>query len=141
MAQSETAQQSRRHPLVLYVEDDDQTFESYSAELAKDRQLVRARTGVAALDWLEDREQTNDLPNLVVVPYRLPDMSGIELMAVLKLRYPEVLFMMLSNHHTEDVVIEAFRLGALQAILTTTLSPQQVARRLRTTLDRRGQVG
>lgn len=142
MAQTDTVQQSRRLPLVLYVEDDDLTFETYSRELRKDRELIRSRTGGAALNWLEERENSQDLPNLIVVPYRLPDMSGIELMAVLRIRYPQLMFMMLSNHHTEDEDLEAVRLNALGAILISTMSPGQVSRRLRQEIDRRrGMLG
>jgi DNA-binding response OmpR family regulator len=140
-AQAKTVQQSRRKPLVLYVEDDDQIAQMYGLALTGEYEVERVRSGAEALKWLW--RASGDLPNLVILDYTLPDMSGVEVLGEIRRhdRFDHIFAVMLSNHNDPDAKEVAFRLGALQWILKATTGPSQVARRLREELDRRGKVG
>jgi len=136
------AQQTRRRPFVLYVEDDDAVAQMYGLAFSEGYEVERVRTGVEALNWLST-EGDSRLPNLVVLDHQLPDITGTEVLSVIRSdsRYDHVFVVMLSNHSDPDLKETAFRLGALQWILKATMSPQQVARRLRDALDRQRVVG
>jgi CheY-like chemotaxis protein len=131
-------QQSPSRPQVLYVEDDDDVARMYGLAFSAEYEVTRVRTGIDALRQLEDWD-LYALPNLVVLDHHLPDISGIEVLSVIRSNhnYDHVFVVMLSNHSDPDLEEAAFRLGALQWLLKATMTPDQVARRLRDTLDRK----
>jgi CheY-like chemotaxis protein len=135
-------QRSPRRPLVLYVEDDDDVARMYGLAFGDEYEVTRVRTGIDALRQLENRDP-DALPNLVVLDHQLPDITGIEVLSVIRSNhdYDHVFVVMLSNHTDPDLKEAAFRLGALQWLLKATLTPDQVARRLHDALHRKGEVG
>lgn len=142
MAQRETVQHSRRKPLVLYVEDDDEIAEMYGLAAFSDYQVTRLRGGLEVLKWL-DQHQGDELPNMIVLDHNLPDISGVETLEWIRQdqRFAHIYVVMLSNDGDPSVHEAAFRLGALQWLMKSTMTPQQVSRRLREALLKRGMVG
>lgn len=53
-----------------------------------------------------------DMPDLVLIDIALPDMSGISLVPILRERYPNMLFLMLSGHGERMYVEKALDAGA-----------------------------
>lgn len=142
MAQRETVQRSRRKPLVLYVEDNDEIAEMYGLAAFNDYTVIRLRRGLEVVRWLEDH-RGSELPNMIVLDHNLPDISGVETLHLIRQdeRFAHVYVVMLSNEGDPDVHEAAFRLGALRWLMKSTMTPQQVARRLREDLQTRGKVG
>ncbi len=51
-------------------------------------------------------------PEIVVIDYNLPGMSGIEILKTIRERNPEIITIILSGQQTAEVVVEAYDLGA-----------------------------
>ena len=73
------------NPVILYAEDDLDDFESVREaieQLSGNCQLVHARNGVDAVEYLKQHEA--DLPALVVLDLNMPIMSGKEVLVWMK---------------------------------------------------------
>jgi CheY-like chemotaxis protein len=70
--------------------------------------IVMARSGLVAVERVKQRRDTD----LVVVEYRLPAMSGIDVMKEIKDVEPSVLVIIVTAYGDGEVAVEAFRSGA-----------------------------
>jgi two-component system response regulator YesN len=89
---------------ILIVDDDS----GYVECLSDTYRVVTAETGRVAIERVK---RCGDI-NLAVIEYRLPDMSGIDVMKEIKDIEPSVLVIMATAYGDEDVAVEAFRSGA-----------------------------
>lgn len=117
-------------PLVYYVEDDDNLADLYGQALYQAYEVVRFRDPVQALQTLEGAER---LPDLLLLDYALPQLSGLELLTRVRERaeWDSIMAIMVSNHDSPELTSQAFRLGALDWVLKSSMTPDQVAERLR----------
>ncbi len=97
-----------KKPRVLLV-DDDATFRRVMASELSRRgyTVLTAATGGEALEQASEGEVEVTLLDL-----QLPDMSGIDVLARFRERFPEVGVVVLTGHGTIDTAIQAIRLGA-----------------------------
>jgi CheY-like chemotaxis protein len=132
------SKQARKRPLVFYIEPDDKVAKIYGSELEAQYEVVRYTAGVPVLRWLADHED-DELPNLIVMDYQLPDISGLEVLSALRNndRYERVFAMILSNHTAPNLVEMAFRKDAFGWMLKASMTPEQVAARIKSTVTRR----
>ncbi len=89
---------------ILIVDDDP----GYVESLSDAYRIVTVQTGRVAIERVKRR---NDI-DLAVIEYRLPDMSGIDVMKEIKDFEPSVLVIIVTAYGDEDVAVEAFRSGA-----------------------------
>jgi NarL family two-component system response regulator LiaR len=59
----------------------------------------------------------NSLPDAVMVDINLPGKSGIELVALLKQKYPEIHFLMCTTYDDDEKIFDSLRVGASGYIL------------------------
>jgi len=101
-------------PSVLLVEDH-KILGDILARLLEKETGVRVAgvvpSGEGALAYLAAREPA-ERPDLVVLDLSLPGMSGIELLAALRERYPDLPCLMLSGYHEPHYVQRARAAGA-----------------------------
>jgi len=120
--------------LVLVVDDDESMRQSLID--------VLATAGIRALGCgrTDDALELQSLhrPAVVVVDYRLPDGSGIDLAVALKERDPEVPVLLLTGHASLDSAIAA--VGQLDAYLMKPVAPQTFLKTTQNALARRGLV-
>jgi CheY-like chemotaxis protein len=67
--------------------------------------IVMARSGLVAVERVKRRRDTD----LVVVEYRLPAMSGSDVMKEIKDVAPSILVLIVTAYDDEEVEVEAFR--------------------------------
>lgn len=88
-----------------------------------------AHDGQSALD-----QNTRELPDLVVLDWMLPDMSGLEVCRSIR-RESKIPIIMLTVRYADDDVVTALEAGADEYI-TKPFSPRQLVARLRALLRR-----
>jgi YesN/AraC family two-component response regulator len=89
---------------ILIVDDDT----GYVESLSDAYRVVTIQAGRVAVERVKRR---NDI-DLAVIEYRLPDMSGIDVMKEIKDVAPSVLVIIVTAYGDEEVAVEAFRSGA-----------------------------
>ncbi len=95
-------------PLVLLVDDDDAYRRALGGELKRrGYQVETAASGAEAVAACSTVQ-----PDVVLLDLQLPDMSGLDVLKVVRERQPASDVIMLTGHGTIDTAIEAIRLGA-----------------------------
>jgi DNA-binding NarL/FixJ family response regulator len=95
---------------ITLVEDDRDTRENLATLLKSEtrlRCLATYPTGEAALEGIP-REK----PDVALVDINLPGMSGIECVAKLKARLPDLRVLMLTTYEESDLIFNSLRAGA-----------------------------
>src|SRR3989304_6904373 len=69
-------------------------------------QVVQAYDGVAALDMVE-----KERPALVMLDIMMPKMDGIDVLKKVKSIDPNLLVVMMTAHGSEQIAVEAMKLG------------------------------
>jgi YesN/AraC family two-component response regulator len=80
----------------------------YVESLSDAYRVVTVQTGRVAIERVKRRSDID----LAVIEYRLPDMSGIDVMKEIKDAAPSVLVIIATAYGDEEVAVEAFRNGA-----------------------------
>src|SRR6266508_2103191 len=79
-------------------------------ELLSDRYtVIAAPTGKIAIEKMKTKEQDIDL---VILDYKLPDMSGLDFLKEIKKLKPRVPVILITAYGNENISVEAFRRGA-----------------------------
>jgi DNA-binding NtrC family response regulator len=98
---------------VLIVDDDPASLHFLSLALADTVSSVRcAKGGIAALLAIEQ-----EMPSLVISDLRMPGMDGLELLRLVKERWPELPFLMITVDQDVGTVVETVRLGAVNYLV------------------------
>jgi len=105
---SMSARTTTVHPQILIVDDDTVLTDRYIESLSDTYRIVTVGSGRVAVERVKRR---NDV-DLAVIEYRLPDMSGIDVMKEIKDFAPSVLVIIATAYGDEEVAVEAFRSGA-----------------------------
>ncbi|HSD50150.1 MAG TPA: response regulator [Candidatus Methylomirabilis sp.] len=92
---------------ILIVDDDPLILEALGAALVPPYEVLRAQTGLAALELIGHQPL-----DLVLLDYVLPDVSGFAVLRAFKQVFPQVLVIMMTGFGSEDIAVEAFRAGA-----------------------------
>ncbi len=94
--------------LILLVDDDDAYRRALGNELPRrGYQVATAGSGAEAIAALASIQ-----PDIVLLDLQLPDLSGLDVLKVIRERQPAADVIMLTGHGTIDTAIEAIRLGA-----------------------------
>lgn len=104
---------------VMLVEDNPEDVAFTRIILRKnrlDRNLVVAADGKGAIETLERLvEDRSKIPDLILLDINLPDISGIELLTMLKLdpRFSRIPVVMLTGSNVDDDIQRSYDLGAI----------------------------
>jgi YesN/AraC family two-component response regulator len=97
---------------ILLVDDELSLLNALAEFLQEqDYDVDTAPNGVAAKECLSER-----IYDLMVTDYRMPDISGIELLEFAKNTYPDMEVVLITGYGSKESVIEAIRLGAYNYI-------------------------
>jgi YesN/AraC family two-component response regulator len=108
---------------ILIVDDDAPILEALSAALAPPFEVLTAGTGLAALEVAGRR-----LPDLVLLDYILPDVSGLAILHALKRYFPRLPVILMTGYGSEDVSVAAFRGGVHDYLKKPIRLPELLAR-------------
>ena len=102
---------SERRKTVLIVDDDEGMRDTLSAVLRRDFRVLKTAAGETALQIMEKEDV-----DLMMLDVRLPGISGIEALKIIKENYPYVEVIIISALKELDTAVEAIRHGAYHYI-------------------------
>jgi thioredoxin reductase (NADPH) len=116
-------------PVILTVDDDPDVLRAIERDLRQrysDRyRILRAESGIAALDLLRRLQQRNDAVALLVVDHRMPEMNGVEtLVEAIKL-YPNAKRVLLTAYADTEAAIKAINSVQLNHYLLKPWDPPE----------------
>ncbi|MBC7581295.1 response regulator [Aeromicrobium sp.] len=120
---------------ILVVEDDKDLNAAYKLILEKSGYTVRsAFDGKAALSVLDEFE-----PDLILLDLLMPIMGGLEFLQNYALtdKHPTVKVLIFTNMENSPEVTEAYKLGAHRCIIKSWTAPQNLARIISDSLEKK----
>ncbi len=97
---------------ILVVDDEDIVRTSCSRALSPEGYEVRlARNGIEGLQMANEERF-----DLVLTDLKMPDMDGIEVLRIIKEKWPETVVIIVTGYQTVDTAVKAIKLGAYDYI-------------------------
>ena len=93
--------------VILIVDDEISALEALRMIFKNDYQVLTAQTSRQALDLLE-----NEFVDLVILDITMPDISGMEVLRIIKEKAADVAVVMVTATKNIKTVVEAMKLGA-----------------------------
>ncbi|MEJ7693958.1 response regulator [Daejeonella sp.] len=117
---------------ILIAEDDELMLRTLEFRLKKDgHNVIVARDGKEAMELIDTH-----VPDLVIADIMMPYSSGMELTGYIRQKYEQkIKVIILSGMGQENVILEAFRLGA-DDYITKPFSPNELSVRVNRFLPR-----
>ncbi len=104
-------------PSVLLVDDEASFVETLSKRIAKrDLKVSTAFSGPEALEKLKAGGGASNF-DVVILDVKMPGMDGLETLAAIKLKHPNVEVIMLTGHATVESAIEGMKAGAFDYLM------------------------
>lgn len=112
--------------LILIAEDDELILRTIEHKLIKEgHEVILTRNGKDAIDKIKEMDI-----DLVISDIMMPFASGIEILSAMKSFGKDIPVIMLSSMGQEEVVVEAFDLGASD-FMVKPFSPNELALRIK----------
>jgi YesN/AraC family two-component response regulator len=112
-------------PKILFVDDEASLLNCYSYVFNERYRVVAASSGREALRQAKLQQDID----LAVVDFRLPDISGVEVLTEIKGLRPSVPVLMVTAYGNEDLAVKALRCGAKDYIKKP-FSPEELAEKI-----------
>jgi len=97
---------------ILVVDDEDIVRTSCSRTLSPEGYEIRlAKNGVEGLKMASEERF-----DLVLTDLKMPDMDGIEVLRIIKEKWPETAVIIVTGYQTVDTAVKAIKLGAYDYI-------------------------
>ncbi len=98
---------------ILYVDDEKANLSSFNALLRRDYKVFLAESGAEALEFL-----ASEKIDLIISDQRMPAMTGVELLEQVRLKYPEVIRMVLTGYTDMQAIVDAINKGKIYYYIT-----------------------
>lgn len=99
---------------VIFIVEDDAAFNKLISSYVKSKSEYEVYSYLSGEDCLE---KIHNKPDLILMDYDLPFRDGIEVMGVVKKKYPDTIFIFLSGQTNVKVAVEAIKEGAFDYIV------------------------
>ncbi|MDR6157093.1 MULTISPECIES: response regulator transcription factor [Chryseobacterium] len=117
--------------LILIAEDDELILKTIEHKLLKEgHEVILTRNGKEAIETLKEKDV-----DLAITDIMMPFASGIEILSAIKSMGKNIPVIMLSSMGQEEVVLNAFNLGASDFIVKP-FSPSELMLRVRRFLSK-----
>ncbi len=110
---------------VLYVDDEEGNLMAFRASFRRDFDIQVALSASEALAWLEQ-----NTAHVVISDQRMPGMTGSEFLAIVKMRWPRSVRLLLTGFSDIQAVVEAINLGGIHAYITKPWDPTDLKLRI-----------
>lgn len=98
---------------ILVVDDDRETLDLIRTFLETNgHSVATAASAREAFDHLDQKK-----PHFILLDVRLPDQDGIEVLKSIKEKRPDLPVVMMTGFKEAEMVVEAFRRGAMDCLL------------------------
>jgi DNA-binding NtrC family response regulator len=99
------------------VDDEASFVETLSKRIAKrELKVSSALSGQEALDTLKTGDGASNF-DVVILDVKMPGMDGLETLAAIKLKHPNLEVIMLTGHATVESAIEGMKAGAFDYLM------------------------
>lgn len=116
-------------PAILTVDDDPEVLRSVERDLraryAEKYRVLRAASGKAALDTLQELKKRNDTVALLLVDQRMPQMNGVAFLTQAMILFPDAKRAMLTAYADTDAAIRAINEAKIQHYLLKPWDPPE----------------
>ena len=106
--------QNNQEMIKLLIADDEKEFASTLVARLELRnfKVSMVNSGIDALEALE-----HDLPDVMLLDLKMPDLDGLEVLARLRVKYPKLQVIILTGHGSFEAGKEGMELGAYDYIM------------------------
>jgi len=113
---------SRKNAITILIVDDDKHILNIFSQMIRLRgyEPLTAQNGKQALDILSKKNV-----NVVITDVRMPEMNGMELLTIIKKKYPDTDVIVITGYASTDDAVKAMKCGASDYILKP-FSPDEV---------------
>lgn len=125
-ARSMTEVPNATAPLILYVDDERANRIVFEQSLKSDYRIKTLPSAKTALEFLEAEEVA-----VIVTDIRMPDMDGLELLTIVKERYPNTLRMVITAFSDIDPILRAINEGLVARYIIKPFERDELAQVLR----------
>ncbi len=115
---------------ILYVDDNELRLKSFEASFKGDYKIFLANSAKKALIIIEQQPI-----HLLVTDQQMPEMTGIELLKEVRIKYPEIRRIILTAYHDLDPVLEAINEGKVHGYLLQTQGMDEIKLTLKKAFD------
>lgn len=116
-------------PILLAVDDDINVLEAVVQDLRRQYgssyRVVRAASGQAALDTLQQLKVRDEAVSLLLSDQRMPGMSGVEFLEKARSLYPEAKRVLLTAYADTEAAIQAINTARIHYYLTKPWDPPE----------------
>jgi sigma-B regulation protein RsbU (phosphoserine phosphatase) len=100
-------------PPILYIDDEQDNLTVFYSTFRRDFKVYLANSGQEGLEIMEKNKV-----HLVIADQRMPEMTGIEFLEMIKLKYPECIRMVLTGYTDVEAIIQAINKGRVYRYVT-----------------------
>ena len=120
-------------PVLLIVDDEPNVVQALKRLFRKEALLVlSASSGKQALEILEERPV-----DILLTDHRMPEMSGVELLSIVKERHPDTLRMILTGYTDIDTIAQCVNQGQIYKFFLKPWDDSQLILEIRQALEYR----
>lgn len=116
---------------ILFVDDEAKILEAYRRTLRKSFKVVPANSGKQALELMESE---GPFP-VIVSDMKMPEMNGVELLSIVKQRFPNTIRLMLTGNADQQTAVSAINTGDVYRFLNKPCPPDQMTSAINSALD------
>jgi putative nucleotidyltransferase with HDIG domain len=122
---------------VLFVDDEVNILKALQRMLrCEDMKVLTASRGSEALDLLQKQPA-----QVVVTDQRMPEMTGVDLLAAVRERWPDTVRMMLTGYTEMGIAVEAINRGEIFRLITKPWNDDELRATLRQAFDQHALKG